>query len=503
MFNNSSKASKQLEKRMDEAESYVEWSEAAQEYDALSGAKKWKQLDQTKLYDYAQIRQRLDALRRHRIHQNDHGLLFTLNEGIHGNMGGMGKAALHHPAKFGTKSLIEDYIDEIVDALEHLASLDNKEISQEEKLDFFYRASHCYGRTALMLSGGGALGYFHIGVVKTLLENDLLPNVISGSSAGSLVTAMIGTHTDEELLELNHVDMLVKEAKEEAKWLNKILFGKEAQIDVHDLEEMLERLLPDLTFQEAFELTGRNINISIAPADLHQTSRLLNAIASPNVYIRTAVMASCAVPGVYPPVMLEAKNVHGERQPYLPTRRWVDGSVADDLPAKRLARLYGVNHYIGSLINPIVLLSKGGESDHTRLPLALREFMHKRAMTMARISSRISQKYTQNWPRFNVMVSMFSSVLNQEYSADINIYADFRNFDMRKILSHLTEEELMRLERQGELATWRQMERIRISSKISQTLDRILEQYGEEELRHVARKRKNAKASSVKRKNAA
>ena len=55
------------------------------------------------------------------------------------------------------------------------------------------------GRAALMLSGGGAWGHFHIGVVKALLESNLLPNVISGSSAGSLVTAVLGTHTDEQL----------------------------------------------------------------------------------------------------------------------------------------------------------------------------------------------------------------------------------------------------------------------------------------------------------------
>jgi TAG lipase / steryl ester hydrolase / phospholipase A2 / LPA acyltransferase len=65
--------------------------------------------------------------------------------------------------------------------------------------------------------------------------------------------------------------------------------------------------------------------------------------SSPNVYVRAAVMASCAVPGVFPPVMLMAKNQHGERQPYLPTRKWVDGSIADDLPAKRLQRLYRTN----------------------------------------------------------------------------------------------------------------------------------------------------------------
>jgi predicted acylesterase/phospholipase RssA len=50
--------------------------------------------------------------------------------------------------------------------------------------------------------------------------------------------------------------------------------------------------------------------------------------------MRAAVMASCAVPSVFPPVMLMAKNQHGERQPYLPTRdilmNWVV-AIADHL----------------------------------------------------------------------------------------------------------------------------------------------------------------------------
>jgi TAG lipase/steryl ester hydrolase/phospholipase A2/LPA acyltransferase len=51
-----------------------------------------------------------------------------------------------------------------------------------------------------MFSGAGSLGHFHTGVVKALLEQDLLPNVISGSSAGSVTAAMLGTHSDEELV---------------------------------------------------------------------------------------------------------------------------------------------------------------------------------------------------------------------------------------------------------------------------------------------------------------
>jgi TAG lipase/steryl ester hydrolase/phospholipase A2/LPA acyltransferase len=484
---------KEHELCMADAATYEQWCEAAQAHDALSGAARWKRTDQTRLYDFSQIRLRLDELRRHRKNQDDHALMFTLNEGIHGNMGGMGKSALYRPAKFGTKHLIEDYVGEIVDALEHLAQVDESIISREEKLDFFHRASHSYGRAALMLSGGGAWGHFHIGVVKALLENDLMPNVISGSSAGSLVTAVVGTHTNEQLEESNHQETLVKEAEREAKLVSKVLLGERSQINVRDLQEMIERLVPDMTFQEAFELTGRHINISVAPADLHQTSRLLNAIASPNVYIRTAVLASCAVPGVYPPVMLEAKNIHGEHQPYLPSRRWVDGSVTDDLPAKRLARLYGVNFYIASLINPIVLIGKDIDDDQTPIPRVLRNVLNQGATSLARLGNALSRSYTKDWPRFNLVVNMFNSLLNQKYKADVNIYADFRKFDLRKIMSHVSDRELMELEHQGELATWPQLERIRLSSKISLALDKILAQYGEDELRHAARKRSKAK----------
>ena len=124
MINNSSRKLAELEQRMADAEAYDEWCEMAQAYDRISSAEKWKQRDQTRLYNYSRIRHRLDELRRHRARQDDHALMFTLNEGIHGNMGGMGKASLYQPAEFGTKHLIEDYVSEIVDALEHICDID-------------------------------------------------------------------------------------------------------------------------------------------------------------------------------------------------------------------------------------------------------------------------------------------------------------------------------------------------------------------------------------------
>ena len=38
-----------------------------------------------------------------------------------------------------------------------------------------------------MLSGGGGMGLYHVGLCKTLWEHQLLPNIITGSSAGSIV----------------------------------------------------------------------------------------------------------------------------------------------------------------------------------------------------------------------------------------------------------------------------------------------------------------------------
>jgi TAG lipase/steryl ester hydrolase/phospholipase A2/LPA acyltransferase len=200
---------RKLEQDMNGAESYEQWRESAQAYDQASGMSRWRQVDQSKLYDYASIRRRVDRLRSLRARGDDVGLLFTLNEGIHGNMGGMGNSKLHQEAHAGTKVLIEDYVDEIVEALKYLAELESDDISYADKLDFFYRANHCYGRSALMLSGGGVLGFYHLGVVKSLLERKLLPRVISGSSAGSMIAGVLGTHTVADLVkfyEPSHVN---------------------------------------------------------------------------------------------------------------------------------------------------------------------------------------------------------------------------------------------------------------------------------------------------------
>ena len=59
----------------------------------------------------------------------------------------------------------------------------------QQKLTFFAETRHSFGHTALMLSGGASFGKFHFGVIEALLENDIMPRTICGSSIGSLIAA--------------------------------------------------------------------------------------------------------------------------------------------------------------------------------------------------------------------------------------------------------------------------------------------------------------------------
>ena len=476
---------RKFEKAMADAVTYDEWREAALAHDEYSGNDRWKRRDQSRDYDYVSIRHRLDGLRSLRARHDYTGLLFTLNEGIHGNVGGMGRAELYQRAKIGTKQVIEDYVDEIVDALYLLAEIDHEEISQEEKDDFFHRARHCYGHSALMMSGSGMLLYFHVGVVKALLEQDLLPNVLSGSSGGSFVGCVLATHTDEELKTTFDPAHLVEEIEQEKHRLSLIHKIRPQILETHEIQAILERLIPDMTFQEAFERTGRHLNVSIAPAETHQTSRLLNATTTPNVLIRPSVMASAAVPGVYPPVTLMARDKYGDTKEYLPSRKWVDGAMSDDLPAKRLARLYGVNHFIVSQTNPHVIPfvrdAKRRDSPFEVLKVAAT----RTAREWLNASATILRKPLARRPTLNRITNTALSVINQDYMGDINIIPPFRFHNPTRILAHLSEEEIFDLIRMGERATWPKLEMIRVQTKISRALEDIQQ-------RPVAKKRKRS-----------
>lgn len=478
-------STKKYEKSMSQASSYEEWSEAARKHDRASGMSRWKIMDQSRRFDYVSIRIRLDRLRALKSKHDDHGLLLALNEGIHGNMGGMGKHELYEKARFGTKQLVEDYVDEIVTALEHLADPKVADISFEEKLDFFRRAHHCFGSTALMMSGSGSLLYFHIGVIKALYEEQLLPNIFSGSSGGSIVGSAVCTSSDEELATKFDIEKIAFEREQQTGLFGLLDAIAPRHMDADEVREKIDEMIPDLTFQEAHEKTGRHMNISIAPMEHHQTSRLLNAFTSPNVYIRDSIMASSAVPGIYPPVTLMAKGTNGERQAYLPSRKWVDGSVSDDLPAKRLARLYGVNHFIVSQTNPHVVPFVSDSKRNSDVSAIIRNATMSTAREWINAGAEILSRPFGRYPAMNRMINITTSIINQDYIGDINILPPKAMINPMKLLAHRTEKDIERMIDIGMRAAWPKMEMIRVQTKIGRTLDRILKEYEEDYIKRV------------------
>lgn len=472
---------------MKTADTYAQWKRAAVRYDKLHRLDRWKKRERSHLYDFIAIRARVDELRELRADKDNQGLLFTLNEGIHGNLGGMGRPDLYRKAKFGTKKLITDYTEEVVDSLEHLASRKVRNVSFDDKLDFYQRASHCYGRSALLLSGAGSLLYYHLGVVKALWQQTILPSIISGSSGGAFIAALVGTRSSDELGELFDPEFLESEAAEEESFFKRFSSLSGSRMPAEQVWEVIERLIPDMTFQEAYEHSGIHINISVAPSQQHQASRLLNAITSPNVMVREAVLASCAVPGVYPPVMLAAKNSAGKRQPYLASRRWVDGSVAQDLPVKRLARLYGVNHTIVSQTNPIVLPFISEFKGRNRIWDILRQSSLATAKTWSLAAAQLVSKPLRGQVAVTNLINTYGSVLSQTYTGDINILPGTRSFNPFRLLSSRTKQEILDLVKMGERATWPAVEKIRNQTRISRVLDEILEGF-EDRMVSIARK---------------
>ena len=115
----------------------------------------------------------------------------------------------------GTKQLTEEYIEEVVKHFHIICETNFPELAKNAKYEFIANTQRAFGRTALLLSGGATLGIHHlaflrssleysiglthIGVIKVLHETKLLPRVISGSSVGSIVAAVVCTRTDKEL----------------------------------------------------------------------------------------------------------------------------------------------------------------------------------------------------------------------------------------------------------------------------------------------------------------
>jgi predicted acylesterase/phospholipase RssA len=74
----------------------------------------------------------------------------------------------------------------------------------------------------------------------------------------------------------------------------------------------------NVTFAEIYEKYGWNLNITVTDFNNADESRLLNYLTSPNVLVWSAVVASCAIPGMFESVDLMMRTENGQSVPYNP-----------------------------------------------------------------------------------------------------------------------------------------------------------------------------------------
>ena len=90
-------------------------------------------------------------------------------------------------------------------------------MTDQAKLDLLHDTRQAFGRTALILQGGAIFGLCHIGVVKALHLRGLLPRIIGGTATGALIAALVGVHTESELLDFLTGDAIDLSAFETAR----------------------------------------------------------------------------------------------------------------------------------------------------------------------------------------------------------------------------------------------------------------------------------------------
>ena len=409
------------------------------------------------------------------------------------DLGGMGMLRLYKHSWFGTKTLIGDYIETAVATIEKFQKVtEGPNFSTAESQHYLSSVEDAlkyFGRSALTLSGGANLGMKHIGVVKALWEAELLPDIISGASAGSIVAAICCTATDEEMVDVlkrfptSDLAVFDEPGIEGLYWFKERIHHAweiRAFYAIKNLERVMKSWLRDLTFREARNKTGRTLNICISSFDSSEP-RLLNHVTAPDVYIWSAVCASCSVPFVFQPATIYEKDPKTGRSKVwmLHSQQWVDGSLDHDIPLRKLSEMFNVNFFIVSQVNPHVRLFLEAEEQFkgvqptTDAPgrgairtgmMLFNEEMVYRAQMMT------------NWgvPR---VLTRGVSVFNQQYTGDINILPEVEPMDFMFMMANPTPEFMLRSTELGERATWPKMCRIKNSVAIEKALIRAINEF--------------------------
>jgi len=161
---------------------------------------------------------------------------------------------------------------------------------------------------SLVLSGGGALGIAHLNIIRMLEKNRLKPKEVIGTSMGAILGACYAlNYTDKEIYQF------IQKFSNIFKW-GKISFSQGSLLATDKIEELFYVLYGDKKISDA------DIRLKIVATDFN-TSEAMVFDQSSDLRIKDAVLASMAIPGIFPPVKIADKY-------------YVDGFIASNLPVE-------------------------------------------------------------------------------------------------------------------------------------------------------------------------
>ncbi|KAI7946083.1 hypothetical protein MJO29_012471 [Puccinia striiformis f. sp. tritici] len=452
-----------LRRKLQAAENYEEWKQAALELDDLLGFEQWKRNSINAYYDSTSVRRVVASLERLRVNNDAEDLMGVLEVCLRANFAGIESIRLYSQTHLGTKTLIENYVDEVEKSLVYIR--ETSRISPQEKAIFFRRTAKSLGTTALCLSGGATFGFYHFGVLRALLDAGLMPTVITGTSAGALVASFLCTHTDEELdrfLVPELADMITACEDPISVWLPRLIRTGARFDTVLWAKKSSFFTRGSMTFKEAYERTGRILNVSVTPHDVHSPTTLLNYTTAPNCVIFSAILASAAVPLILNPVVLLEKSKNGKVRPWQFQGKHTDGSLRVDVPLESLHLYYNTSFSIVSQVNPHVHLFFFQPRGAPGQPVTHRKGKGWRGgFFLSALEQFVKLELVKNLRVIRDLELLpllggqtFTAVFLQRFEGTVTIWPRSRLWDWFNLLTDPDRKELARMIDVGKRVTW-------------------------------------------------
>ncbi|MFN8428688.1 MAG: patatin-like phospholipase family protein [Spirosomataceae bacterium] len=212
-------------------------------------------------------------------------------------------------------------------------------------------------KIGLTLSGGGSRGFAHLGVLKALEEFGIKPDHISGSSAGALVGALYCSGLEPE-----EIGKIIK--KKGISGGIKLAFNKLGLFSIEKVEKILMEFIPLNTFESL------KTSLTICTTDIQNGE----AVYFNSGELSKPVLASCAIPGIFSPVIIDNKTL-------------VDGGVINNLPIEPIENL--VDFKIGVNLMP----------DEKNMPVATAKDILMKCLILT-LGKQAEQKY----PKFDILI---------------------------------------------------------------------------------------------------